>query len=404
MADKNILVAFGGMSPEHEVSVLTAMQVASALKETEFGVVPLYVTKEGRWRTGEALLELKAYQDLDALLEETWPCTFSHDEMGKTVLLETAGRGLFSGRRQYDLHAVIPAFHGSEGENGGFQGCCEMYNVPVAGSGTLASAVGMDKVKAKELCRAGGIPVVEGLSFDENRWEAERGKILEEAGEKLGYPVVIKPVNLGSSIGVARAEEREELEEAVETAFRYDEFLLVEKAVHPLLEVNCSVLGWSGDARASVCERPLGKEETLSFEDKYQADGGGKGMASADRVIPADIPGELSGKIRSLSLEIFRLFRASGVARLDFLVNEESHEVFFNEINTIPGSFSFYLWEEEGMNMTGLVLELIEIARKRHRRKMSRIRSYDTNLLSEKAVRGLKGLKGSGNQQAQGEA
>lgn len=397
MSSQNILVAFGGMSPEHEVSVLTAMQVASALKGTDFGVVPLYVTKAGRWLTGEELLELEYYKDLDALAGRCADCTFSHDDMGKTVLLETSGRGLFSSPRRHSLHAVIPAFHGSEGENGGFQGCCEIYNLPYAGSGTFASALGMDKVRAKELCSSRDIPVVEHIAFNESRWEGERDRILREAEDRLGLPAVVKPVTLGSSIGVRRVEEREALVEAIETAFRYDDSIMVERAVSPLLEINCAVLGWEEEARASACERPLGKEETLSFEDKYQSDGGGgKGMASADRVIPADIPEELAGQIRSLAVEIFRLFRASGVARLDFLVNERSREVYFNEINTIPGSFSFYLWEEEGMNMTDLVLELIDIALARHRKKMGRIRSYETNLLSEKAVKGLKGLKGGG--------
>jgi D-alanine-D-alanine ligase len=395
MSSKNIVVAFGGVSPEHEVSVLSAMQAISSLEDTQYYIIPLYVTKSGRWLTGEPLLDLENYQDLDALVDQATPCTFAHDDLGKPVLQETEKKGLFGSREQHDIHAVIPAFHGSEGENGAFQGACEMYNIPYAGSRVFASSLGMDKVKAKELCRAHDIPVVEGFDFYESQWANEQ-QVITSRAQQLGYPLIIKPVTLGSSIGVAKADNKDELIEAVETSFRFDNNLMIEKAVTPLMEVNCSILGSPEEMQHSVCERPLGQEETLSFEDKYQSDGGAqKGMASADRIIPADISDELTEHIQALSQRIFKTFRASGVARLDFLVNAETKEVYFNEINTIPGSFSFYLWEESGMNMRELMLKLIEVGLKHHKQKVGRIRSYDTNLLSEKAMKGIKGLKGT---------
>ncbi|HKK25253.1 MAG TPA: hypothetical protein VJ941_06465, partial [Gracilimonas sp.] len=210
------------------------------------------------------------------------------------------------------------------------------------------------------------------------------------------YPLIVKPVSLGSSIGVAIANNRDELTEAVETAFRYDAHLLIEEAVNPLMEINCSVIGTPDDCKPSVCERPLGQTETLSFEDKYQSgDGAEKGMASADREIPAKISDALTKKIQDLSVKTFSALGASGLARLDFLVNSNTEEVYFNEINTIPGSFSFYLWEKSDMNFTQLMDELIRIALKQHQGKNGRVRSYDTNLLSEKALKGLKGLKGT---------
>lgn len=395
MSTKNIVVAFGGVSPEHEVSVLSAMQVIASLEDTEFQILPLYITKSGRWLTGKPLLDLENYQELETLQRKAVRCTFSHNDLGEPVLLETEKKGFFSSSESYPIHAVIPAFHGSEGENGSFQGACEMYNIPYAGSGVFASSLGMDKVKAKELCRAHDFPVVDDVSFIENDWEQDQQSILEHT-EELGYPLIVKPVALGSSIGVSRAENETNLIEAIENAFRYDDNLLVEKAVTPLMEINCSVLGTPEKMQASVCEHPLGKEETLSFEDKYQSDSGGqKGMASADRIIPADISDKLTENIQTLSKNIFKSFRASGLVRLDFLVNENTNEYYFNEINTIPGSFSFYLWEKSGMNMQELMLSLIEIAVKKHRKKIGRIRSYETNLLSEKAVKGLKGLKGA---------
>lgn len=395
MSSPNIVVAFGGVSPEHEVSVLTAMQVIASLKETKYNIIPLYISKSGRWLTGDPLLEMENYQNLKELHKQATACTFSHDDLGKPILLETEKKSLFRSPKSHAIYVIIPSFHGSEGENGAFQGTCEMYNIPYAGSGVFASSLGMDKVKAKEICRAHDIPVVDGFDFYETEWVKDQKSVFNFA-EQLEYPVIIKPVKLGSSIGVSRAENKDELVEAVETAFRYDNNLMIEKAVSPLIEINCSVLGTAQNLKTSVCERPLGTDETLSFEDKYQSDDGSqKGMASADRQIPADISKELTQKIQSLSTKIFKLFRARGIARLDFLVNADTEQFYFNEINTIPGSFSFYLWEESGMNMRQLMLKIIDIAMERHQQKVGRIRSYDTNLLDEKAVKGIKGLKGT---------
>lgn len=390
---QTIIVAFGGVSPEHEVSVLTAMQAFSALENTSYTLLPLYITKTGRWLTGEYLTDLEHYQDIDQVENEGIPCTFSHNEEGQPVLRELTSQSWFTRPDSHPVHAALPAFHGSEGESGGFQGLCEFYNIPYAGSGILASSISMHKIKAKELCRAHDLPVVDDVHFRESDW-SERKESIREKAETMGYPLIVKPVSLGSSIGVRRAQKRDELTDAVEEAFRYDDHLMIEKAVVPLMEINCSVLGDVEQARPSVCERPKGNEELLSFEDKYQSDeGDGKGMASADRVIPADISGELSDYIQELSLRIFTLFEASGVARLDFLVNPDTEQVYFNEINTIPGSFSYYLWEESDLDFRDLLVEMIDIAQRRHKRKNGRLRSYNTNLLSEKAVKGLKGLK-----------
>jgi len=396
MNQKNVVVAFGGVSPEHEVSVLTAMQALAVLKESSYRPLPLYISKSGRFLTGDVLLELEQYEDLKKLEREATPCTFTQSDSGAAMLSQTdTGRWFFK-PKQYLIYAVFTAFHGGDGENGAFQGLCEQFNIPYTGSGILASSVGMDKVTAKQLCKSNNIPVVEGVDFFEQDWVNNKKNILKQA-QALSYPLIVKPVSLGSSIGVVRVQDEESLKQAVEEGFRYDNHMLIEKAVHPLMEINCSVLGSPENCQASVCERPLGKEETLSFEDKYQNEGTDKGMASADRVIPADIPDELTGQIQDLSLNIFKLFNASGVARLDFLVHAESNRVFFNEINTIPGSFSFYLWEKSEISFEQLVFQLIDIAVEQHRQKNGRVRSYDTNLLSEKAVTGIKGLKGTKN-------
>lgn len=396
MGKKSVVIAFGGVSPEHEVSVLTAMQALSALEESPFEIRPLYISKTGKWYTGDYLLKLEHYKNLDKVIDRGVPCTLAHNEYSKPVLRELK-TGFLKKSGEYAIDVMLIAFHGSGGENGSFQGLCEILNIPYTGCNVLSSAIGMDKVTAKTLCRAHGIPVVEDCHFYESGWGADPDSLSGRI-EKMGYPVIVKPVNLGSSIGVARAEDRNQLSKAVEEAFRYDEHLLVEKAVDPLMEINCSVLGSSENCRVSVCERPASDTELLSFRDKYQNDAGGtKGMASAERVIPADISGELTGKIQDVSKKIFTVFRGNGVVRLDFLVNADTLEFYFNEINTIPGSFSFYLWEETGSGFGDILQEIIDLAVRRHARKNGRVLSYETNLLSQKAASGLKGLKGPGN-------
>ncbi len=395
MPNKNLVVAFGGVSPEHEVSVLSAMQAIAALKGTEYSIIPLYIGKSGKWFTGEILLDLSSYKNLPKLEELAEPCAFVKDEIGRTQLKQQAVKGLFAKPKAWPVFAVLCAFHGSDGENGSFQGICETFNVPYTGSDVLASSIGMDKVKAKQICVANEIPVTDSLDFFESNWETDQDTILAEA-EIIGYPLIVKPASLGSSIGVSKADTRNELIEAIETAFRYDAHLLVEEAIHPLMEINCSVLGSYEQCTASVCEKPVGSSSTLSFQDKYQSgESAEKGMASADRIIPADISSELTAEIRELAVRTFKTFGAAGVARLDFLVNSKTSKVYFNEINTIPGSFSFYLWEKSDINFTELVRQLIDLAVARHQAKNGRVRSYETNLLNEKAAKGIKGLKGT---------
>ena len=388
----HLVVAFGGVSPEHEVSVLPAMQVMSTLLDSKYTILPLYISKSGQWLTGDILKDLKQYGDLDSLIQQASPCYFNRNQLGR-VVLEYAKKGLFSKPIQKPVYAIVVSFHGGAGENGSFQGICEQYNLPYTGGGVLASSLGMNKVKAKQLCEANHIPVTSSLNFYEEDWDCHNDTILKEV-EQLGYPVIVKPSSLGSSIGVKKVESQSALIRAVETAFRYDAQILIEEAVTPLIEINCAVLGTPESSISSVCERPLGSNEALSFADKYQRGGAAeKGMASADRVIPADISEELNQNIRALSKQIFRIFQATGVARIDYLVQKDTQKVYFNEINTIPGSFSYYLWEYSKLNFNDLLDQLIETAITVHQQKNGRILHYETNLLNDKAATGLKGSK-----------
>lgn len=392
MNPAKILVAFGGVSPEHEVSVISGIQAAMSLKENGTAVLPLYITKHGVWLTGESLLELSSYKDLKNIHNIAKSCSILVDTNGIPAL-QIVEKGFFAKPTLHPIKAILLAFHGSDGENGAFQGLCEQYNIAYSGSPVMASAIGMDKDSTKRLCREAGIPTVPGISFWESEWVAAKSSIVSKLNS-LGFPLFVKPARLGSSIGVAKAMDEISLKEAIETAFRYDSKLVVEKAIQPLKEINCSVLGTAEENRPSVCEQPRGSSELLSFKDKYQANSGGKGMASASRLIPAPISDEKTKEIQDLSCKIFSLLGCAGVARLDFLVNEETEEVYFNEINTIPGSLAFYLWEKTGLRFSSLVQELVDIAIKAHQQKNGRVRSYETNLLSEKSAKGLKGLKG----------
>jgi D-alanine-D-alanine ligase len=393
MSLKNIVVAYGGISPEHEVSVLTAHQAIAALKEAGKAVTPLYVSKNGRWYTGEVLLDLSRYTDLTRLEKEAIPCTIHRNSDGLPVLLQTAKTGLFSKPLEWPVYAMILAFHGADGENGSFQGICESFNIAYTGSGVSGSALGMDKALAKQITRQAGLPVVDWIDFREDEWVSHREKLQKEV-LALGYPIFVKPLSLGSSIGITKVSDPALLDDAIELAFRYDGRLIIEKAVEPLLEINCSVMGNATNARASVCEQPRGKNETLSYEDKYLSEPGStKGMASADRIIPAAISDTLTKEIQDLAIAVFRALRSSGLARLDFLVQPDSGKIYFNEINTIPGSFSFYLWQHSGLSFDKLLDQLLDIALDERRRKNGRIRSYETNLLSKKAASGIKGMK-----------
>ncbi len=408
---KTVAVAFGGVSPEHEVSIISAHQVLAAMDRSRYNPVPVYVGKDGRWFTGDVLFDLDAYSDLASLREEASPVSFAPGAFGRLNLLPDVPRGLFRGKPEpITVDILFLAFHGGSGEDGGVQGLCESMGVAYTGSGVLASAIGMDKVVSKQLCEAAGVPVVEYVSFYEWEWAGSEEQQLDRIESKIGFPVIIKPARLGSSIGIAIASDRQELDRTVEEAFRFDSKVVVERAVEKLTEINCSVLGSSSSARVSVLEQPVrgGDSELLTFADKYQRsqEGGSKGttpskaasevpagMASLDRIIPAPLDPARETEIRNLAKRVFQLFECSGVARIDFMIDKEADAVFFNEINTIPGSFSFYLWDPAGVDFPSLVSELIEIGLERHRSGAARVRSYDVNLLSEKSLRGLKGSK-----------
>ncbi|MEX0820958.1 MAG: D-alanine--D-alanine ligase family protein [Rhodothermales bacterium] len=404
-------VVFGGVSPEHEVSIISSLQAMHALDRSRYRPVPIYIAKDGTWYTGKVLEDVEAFQDLNRVRREATPVRPARGPGSTLRLLEEKRGGFFSRRpEEVRVDVMFLGLHGGSGEDGGLQGLCETFNVPYTGSTILGSALGMDKVLSKRVCRDRGIPVVDFVAIRESQWARREEEWLDRCEAKLGYPAIVKPSRLGSSIGISMGRTRDELDRAVEDAFRYDSKIVVEYAVTDLKEINCAVLGDADEAVASVLEEPVraSGEDLLTFQEKYMRDeGGGKsggakdgsggpaGMASLDRIIPAPVDEDTAQRLREMAVGVFQLFECGGVARIDFMIDGSDGTAYFNEINTIPGSFSFYLWEPSGVPFDELVHRMIELARRRHRTRSSRIRTYDVNLLSEKSLRGIKGSKGS---------
>ena len=406
----NVGVALGGVAPEHEVSIISALQAAAALDRDQYTPVPLYIAKDGTWYTGEALLEVDRYADLDTLLDDAVPVALAPTPHGRLELVEDDNASIFRRLqrppRRIPVDVMLLGLHGGAGENGGLQGLCETFNVPYTSTGIFGSALGMDKVMSKRVCRQAGLPVVDFVAVREGEWAYQEEEGLDRCEAEIGYPMIVKPARCGSSIGIARADTRDELDAAIEDALRYDDKVVVERAVDALREINCSVLGDAHEATPSVLEEPVpsDEEEVLTFQDKYMREegegakegggakngGGAEGMAAQDRIVPAELSEERTEEIQDMAVRLFHLFECAGVVRIDFMIDEATDQLYFNEINTIPGSFSFYLWEPSGVPFDELVDRLVRIARRRHREQNGRVRTYDVNLLAEKSLEGMK--------------
>lgn len=388
----NIGVFFGGRSTEHEISVISANQAMHAIDRERFDVTPVYITKQGRWYTGEALLDIASYRDIPALLnkcEEVYMRPIYDD-----YSIYRTRHKMFGSDVVTKLDVVIPVLHGSNGEDGTFEGILDSIGIPYAGCDVLASANGMDKITMKMILQASGIPVVNYVWFTDKEWSARRDDIIADIEKRLNYPVIVKPANLGSSVGIGRARNREELLSRVDDARRYSSRIIVEHMVDNLQEINCSVLGDCDDYQTSVLEEPVKSGEILSYQDKYMGGTkGAKGMQASAKRIPAELPADETAKIQFYAGETFRVLSCHGVSRVDMIIDRDTRDIYVNEINTIPGSLSFYLWEATGITFDKLMERLVALALKRKREQSSKTVSYDQNIFS--MGRGVKGgIKG----------
>lgn len=390
-----VALMFGGKSVEHEISIISALQAAQSIDREKYEVIPVYISKAGDMFVGERVGDIEAYKNIKALLADSTPVTMAR--IGGRVAIMKLQKKLFdSGIYDY-IDVAFPVVHGTNVEDGTLAGYLNMLGVPFVGCDVLSAALSMDKYAMKPIFKDNGIPVLDCCLFNTDEFSGDEDAVVAKIEEKIGYPVIVKPVNLGSSVGISKADNREKLSEALADAFSYARRVLVERAIVNLTEINCSVLGNDRKARASVCERPVGSDEILSYEDKYIGGGkssGSKGMVSTKRVIPADITDEQTAKIQDYAVRAFKALGCCGVSRIDFMIDNDSGEIFLNEINSIPGSLSFYLWEPVGVKYTELLDEMISLALERDRETGRITYAFDTNVLSGVKLGGLKGAKG----------
>lgn len=386
-------VFFGGKSVEHEVSVISGIQALMAFDKNKYDAIPIYITKENEMYTGEAIGDIKNYKNIPELLKKSIRIFFIC-EQGKLNLVQYPEKKF--GNSVIDhIDVAFPVVHGANVEDGSLQGFLRHYNVPLVGCDVTAAAVSMDKYVMKTVLMDNDIPVLPCVTLHVKEYQEDMEAAYSRIEGKIDYPVIVKPINLGSSVGIKVAKDREGLKEALEYAFEFGQKVLVERAIMKLREINCAVLGDYEDAQASECEEPVSSDEILSYEDKYVAGnkGGSEGMRTAKRELPANISPELREEIRTLAVKTFKALNCNGVSRIDFMIDKDINKVYVNEINSIPGSLAFYLWEAQGKPYAELLDDMVKLALKREREEENLMTSFQTNILQNANLSGAKGVK-----------
>lgn len=396
----NIAVFFGGESVEHEVSIISAHQAIEALDKNKYNVIPVYVSKERKLYVSDLLKDMSNYKDLKHLISQCTQVSITSED--NRVVIRPVKPSLFGPKELGTIDVAIPVMHGTNGEDGTIQGFFEMLKVPYAGCDLYGAAIGQDKVLQKNVLSDNNLPITNWFWVYGSEMDTHQNEILDKV-HRLIYPVIIKPARTGSSVGISIAHNDEEYLACFDEAHQYDEKIITEKVVKPMREINCSVVGDSYSCVASVLEEvsSVSQDELLSFSDKYLGGGkssksqGSKGMASTARIVPAHLTDEQTRLVQQLAKETFRVLGTSGVCRIDFLMDADTKKVYVNEINTIPGSLAFYLWQAAGVSFSELMDKLVELALDRERRRSKMTFSYETNILSNFSASSAKGSKGS---------
>ena len=402
-----VAVIYGSRTCEHDVSIVSALQAMDNLDKNEYEIVPVYIARDGQWYTGRLLRNITFYSAFKPELVTHVAPVMSED--GKLTLMPVTSiaphgfkgmvKVLMSNMNLGEdtvekCDVVLPVMHGMNGEDGTLQGLLELFNVPYTSTGVLGSALGMDKIAMKQFFRGCGLPVVDGMWFARSEWNKNHEEVLNLVESSCPYPVYVKPANLGSSIGISRATDRQSLIKAIETAVEYDRRILVERGIEKPVEINCSALRIKGEVRASLCEMPASWEEFLTFDDKYlrgSKSGKGQGMESLARKVPAPISDELTQRIQQMTTQVYNAMDCKGVVRIDYMLDGD--ELYINEINIIPGSLAFYLWEPLGISFKEMLDCMIEDAFTAYAEKNRSVFSYDSSILRS-VQGGLKGAKG----------
>lgn len=376
----HIGVFFGGASVEHEVSIITAIQAIQVLKtHTDKKIIPIYIAKDLKWYTGDCLFNIDNFKDLKQLKAQAQRIQMVKSDQGAELIRYPLSR--FKRNTIETIHVAFPIIHGTTGEDGTLQGYFEHMDIPYVGCDVLSASMTMDKITTKLFLLGHDVPQIEYTWFSADELYNDETAILKRIEDTLDYPVIVKPADVGSSVGVTPAKDKDALLDALHFCTQFSNRVIVERMVQNLREVNISVMGDGEDVKFSCIEEPISESDFLSYEDKYQSGGSkSKGMSSARREIPANITEEQKNIVESIAVKAFKLLDASGVSRLDFIIDGEA--IFLNEINTIPGSLAFYLWEATNVTFEEQLSELIEIAYKKNRRKKRLLRSTDSNILS----------------------
>lgn len=390
---KKVGVIFGGVACEHDVSVVTGIQLIENIDRSKYEVFPIYIDYDGEWYVGNELLNHSLYKNFES----------KKGTLKKGIIvpnrpeLVIEASGFFGKPTHIKLDVVIPAMHGMNGEDGTLQGLLELSGIPYTSSGVLGASVGMDKILMKKVFEANNIPILPYTYFLRNEWTNDKDAVIFRIESNLQYPIFVKPSNLGSSIGISKAKNREELINAIEIAINYDERIIAEHGVENLTEVNCSALGRADNIRVSVCEQPVNWAEFLTFEDKYLR--GGKSsksssqanMSNMQRKVPAEISDKQTSEVKEYTKEVFKALNSKGVSRIDFIIDNDDGKVYVNEINTIPGSFAFYLWNyNDEMTYSQLIDEIIKIAIEEHEEKSKNIFTYKSPIIDNQTINGAK--------------
>lgn len=401
-----IAVFFGGNSVEHEVSIITALHAVENIDREKYEVLPIYITKDNKMYAGEKIGDIVNYNNIPALLSESTQVIPVN--LGDKVALLRAEKKLLKNDIYDYIDIAFPIVHGTNVEDGTIEGFVKMLNIPYVGCDVISSALGMDKYACKEILRANDIPVIDGKLYNIKQYKDDEAALRKDIEKELGFPVITKPVNLGSSVGISIAKDQKELQQSLEEAFTYASKVLVEKAIMDLKEVNCSVIGDYESAKASECESPIKMDKILSYRDKYLGNGtkGTKGIKGSKAAgvkgsknasfggtmgsdnsnpsleLPAKISAEQKKTIQELAVKTFQALGCNGVIRIDFIIDQSNGKIYVNEVNTIPGSLSFHLWRETGTDYTSELNEIIALGIKRAREEKNLTFSFETNILA----------------------
>ena len=394
-------VIFGGESVEHEVSIISAIQAMNKMDEEKYEIVPIYITKDREWYTGDMLKDIDVYQDFN-LIKKYSKNVVLYYKNGSYIL---QSKGLFKSVVK-EIDIAFPIVHGTNVEDGVLQGYLQTIGIPYVGPNVYAAVAGQDKAIMKDIWKSLDIPMTEYVWFYDVDYRQNKEEVIKKV-ETLKYPVIVKPATTGSSVGINVCDNETKLVEAIDEAIQYDSKIVVEEVVENLKEVNIAVMGNYEHQKVSVIEEVLSNNKFLTYTDKYIGGGkgkmkggvkapvkGSKGMASTSRKLPADLSEKTRKEVEDIAIRAFKGLGSAGNSRIDFLIDEKTNKVYINEINSIPGSLAFYLWDAKDINFTQVLDDMINIGIKDYKKRLSKTHSFESNILQGFAANGVKGAKG----------